>query len=168
MRFLRENSLSLFFGVLLVGSLIGQSFAGLHQFNADAVTHHESTYTWFRYVTSSEFGGDVMENWQSEFLQFSLYILSTVWLLQRGSSESESPEDLGLMSDKSQLVGRYAKRNSPAWAKGSGLRRFLYENSLILAMTFCFFGSWLCQSVNGWRAYNHQQLEHKESTITWG
>ena len=35
-------------------------------------------------------------------------------------------------------------------------------------MTFCFFGSWLCQSVNGWRAYNHQQLEHKESTITWG
>jgi hypothetical protein len=167
-RFLRENSLSLFFGVLLIGSLIGQSFAGLHQFNADAVTHHESTYTWFRYVTSSEFGGDVMENWQSEFLQFSLYILSTVWLLQRGSSESESPDDLGLMSDKSQLVGRYAKRNSPAWAKASGPRRFLYENSLILAMTFCFFGSWLCQSVNGWRAYNHEQLEHKESTITWG
>ncbi len=81
MRFLRENSLSLFFGFLLTCSLIGQSFAGLHQFNADAVTHHEATYTWFRYVTSSEFGGDVMENWQSEFLQFSLYILSTVWLL---------------------------------------------------------------------------------------
>jgi hypothetical protein len=167
-RFLRENSLSLFFGVLLVGSLIGQSFAGLHQFNADAVTHHESTYTWFRYVTSSEFGGDVMENWQSEFLQFSLYILSTVWLLQRGSSESESPTDLGLMSDQSQLVGRYAKRNSPAWAKAAGPRRFIYENSLMLAMAFCFFGSWLCQSVNGWRAYNHQQLEHKESTITLG
>src|SRR6476620_11003442 len=90
-RFLRENGLSLFFGVLLIGSLIGQSFAGLHQFNADAVTHHESTYTWLRYVTSSEFGGDVMENWQSEFLQFSLYILSTVWLIQRGSSESKSP-----------------------------------------------------------------------------
>ena len=90
MRFFRENSLSLFFGVLLLGSLIGQSFAGLHQFNADAVTHHESTYTWFRYVTSSEFGGDVMENWQSEYLQFSLYILSTVWLLQRGSSESKA------------------------------------------------------------------------------
>jgi hypothetical protein len=68
----------------LIGSLVGQSFAGLHQFNADAVTHSESTYTWLRYVTSSEFGGDVMENWQSEFLQFSLYILSTVWLLQRG------------------------------------------------------------------------------------
>jgi hypothetical protein len=167
-RFLRENSLSLFFGFLLIGSLIGQSFAGLHQFNADAVTHHQSTYTWFRYVTSSEFGGDVMENWQSEFLQFSLYILSTVWLLQRGSSESKSPGDVGTTSDQRQQVGGYAKRTSPAWAKTAGLPRFLYGNSLLLAMTFCFFGSWICQSVNGWRAYNHQQLEHKESTITWG
>jgi hypothetical protein len=167
-RFLRENSLSLFFGLLLIGSLIGQSFAGLHQFNADAVTHHESTYSWFRYVTSSEFGGDVMENWQSEFLQFSLYILSTVWLVQRGSSESKSPGDMGTASDQSERVGGHAKPNSPAWAKTTGLPRFLYGNSLLLAMTFCFFGSWLCQSVNGWRAYNHQQLEHKEPTITWG
>jgi hypothetical protein len=167
-RFLRENSLSLFFGLLLIGSLLGQSFAGLHQFNADAVTHDESTYTWFRYVTSSEFGGDVMENWQSEFLQFSLYILSTVWLLQRGSSESKSLDDTGKMSDQSQLVGGYAKPDSPAWAKADGPRRFLYGNSLFLAMTVCFVGSWLCQSVNGWRAYNHQLLEHKEPTITWG
>src|SRR6266545_4981247 len=88
---------SLYIGLLLIGSLLGQSFAGLHQFNADAVTHDESTYTWFRYVTSSEFGGDVMENWQSEFLQFSIYILSTVWLLQRGSSESKSLDDAGMM-----------------------------------------------------------------------
>jgi hypothetical protein len=167
-RFLRENSLSLFFGLLLIGSLIGQSFAGLHQFNADAVTHHQATYTWLRYVTSSEFAGDVMENWQSEFLQFSLYILSTVWLLQRGSSESKSMGDVGTMSDQSQLLGGYAKPTSPAGARASGLRRSLYGNSLVLAMTFCFFGSWLCQSVNGWRAYNHDQIEHKESTITWG
>ena len=168
MRFIRDNSLSLFFAVLLIGSLIGQSFAGLHQFNADAITHDESTYTWFRYVTSSEFGGDVMENWQSEFLQFTLYILTTAWLLQRGSSESKSSDDVGMMSDQSQFVGGYAKANSPAWAKANGLPRFLYGNSLVLAMTFCFFGSWLCQSVNGWRAYNHQQLEHKEATISWG
>ena len=87
MRFLRDNGISLFFGALLLGSLIGQSFAGLHQFNAEAVEHHSQTYTWWRYVTSSEFGGDVMENWQSEFLQFLMYIFMTVWLLERGSSE---------------------------------------------------------------------------------
>ncbi|HWH54563.1 MAG TPA: DUF6766 family protein, partial [Gaiellaceae bacterium] len=79
MRFVRENALSIFFGVLLLASLVGQSFAGLHQFNAEAIEHHEATYTWGRYVLSSEFGGDVLENWQSEFLQFTLYILATVW-----------------------------------------------------------------------------------------
>jgi hypothetical protein len=167
-RFLRENSLSAFFGVILIGSLVGQSFAGLHQFNADAVTHHRAAYTWWRYVTSSEFGGDVMENWQSEFLQFTLYILTTVWLMQRGSSESKSEDDLGTMSDQSQFVGGYAKEGSPAWAKAEGFRRRLYGNSLVLAMSACFFGSWLCQSVNGWRAFNHEQLDHKEATISWG
>jgi hypothetical protein len=167
-RFLRENSLSLFFGVILIGSLVGQSFAGLHQFNAEAVTHHQASYTWWRYVTSSEFGGDVMENWQSEFLQFTLYILATVWLIQRGSSESKREDDLGTMSDQSQFVGSYAKRSSPAWAKAEGVRRRLYGNSLVLAMTACFLGSWLCQSVGGWRAYNHEQLDHNEATLSWG
>jgi hypothetical protein len=167
-RFRRENSLSVFFGVILIGSLVGQSFAGLHQFNADAVTHHQAAYTWWRYVTSSEFGGDVMENWQSEFLQFTLYILTTVWLMQRGSSESKSEDDLGTMSDQSQFVGGYAKEGSPAWAKAEGFRRRLYGNSLVLAMSACFFGSWLCQSDNGWRAFNHEQLDHKEATISWG
>jgi hypothetical protein len=168
MRFLRNNGISLFFGAILTASLLGQSFAGLHQFNAEAMEHHSQTYSWFRYVTSSEFGGDVLENWQSEFLQFFLYIFATVWLLERGSSESKSEDDLGTMSDQSQLVGGYAKEGSPAWARAAGVRRWLYGNSLVIAMTACFFGSWLCQSVAGWRAFNHEQLDHKESTISWG
>jgi hypothetical protein len=105
MRFAREHGLSLFFGALLLACLVGQSFAGLHQFNANAVEHNAETYSWFRYVTSSEFGGDVLENWQSEFLQFFLYILATVWLLERGSSESK-PEDRRWPHEPSEPVGR--------------------------------------------------------------
>ena len=30
-----------------------------------------------------------MENWQSEYLQFTLFILATVWLVQKGSPESK-------------------------------------------------------------------------------
>jgi Domain of unknown function (DUF6766) len=44
-------------------------------------------------VTSSSFGQAVMENWQSEYLQFTLFMLATVWLLQRGSPESKRPEE---------------------------------------------------------------------------
>jgi uncharacterized protein DUF6766 len=167
MTFIRRNGISLFFGVILLASLVGQSFAGLHQFNADAIEHQSDTYSWFRYVTSPEFGGDVLENWQSEFLQFFLYITATVWLLQRGSSESKSEDDAGLMSDQSQLVGGYAKPNSPRWARAGGLKRTLYENSLGVAMLLCFIGSWLGQSLNGWRAYNHDQLEHDSAQISW-
>lgn len=168
MRFVRDNGIALFFGAILLGSLVGQSFAGLHQFNTGAIEHHASTYTWFRYVTSSEFGGDVFENWQSEFLQFSLYIIATVWLLQRGSSESKSLDDAGLMSDQSQFVRGYAKPDSPPWARVNGLKRRLYENSLGLAMILCFLASWLGQSLTGWRAFNHDQLDHHGSTISWG
>jgi hypothetical protein len=168
MRFVRDNGIALFFGAILLASLVGQSFAGLHQFNANAIEHHSSTYTWFRYVTSSEFGGDVFENWQSEFLQFSLYIIATAWLFQRGSSESKSMEDVGLMSDQSQFVRGYAKPDSPPWARVDGLKRRLYENSLGLAMVFCFLASWVGQSVTGWRAFNHDQVGHHSATISWG
>ena len=168
MRFAREHGLSLFFGALLLACLVGQSFAGLHQFNANAVQHNAETFSWFRYVTSSEFGGDVLENWQSEFLQFFLYILATVWLLERGSSESKSEDDVGRMSPQSQLVVGYARENSPRWARLGGLRQRLYENSLALAMLLCFLGSWVGQSVTDWRAFNHEQLDHHSATISWG
>jgi hypothetical protein len=167
-RFLSENSLSIFFGILLIGALIGQSFAGLHQFNANAVEHNAETYSWLRYVSSSEFGGDVLENWQSEFMQFLLYIFATVWLVQRGSSESKSLDDAGGMSDQSQLVRGYAKPDSPSWARVDGLKRRLYENSLVLAMLLCFVGSWVGQSLTDWRAFNHEQLDHDGAPVSWG
>ena len=48
------------------------------------------------HLTSSSFGVDVMENWQSEYLQFFLYVFATVWLVQRGSSESKEPGKEGV------------------------------------------------------------------------
>lgn len=59
-----------------------------------------------RYVASSSFLVDLVENWQSEYLQFTLYILLTIWLVQRGSSESKTPGETGRESDEQQLVGR--------------------------------------------------------------
>ena len=44
--------------------------------------------SWWEYVTGADFWGAVMENWQSEFLQFTVFIGATVWLVQKGSNES--------------------------------------------------------------------------------
>ena len=45
--------------------------------------------SFWRYIVSSDFGNAVMENWQSEYLQFMLFMLATIWLVQRGSPESK-------------------------------------------------------------------------------
>ena len=110
MRFLRENSLSLFFGAILLVSVVGQSFAGQHQYNADAIRHGEHAISWTHYLVTPEFGGDLLENWQSEFLQFSLYILATIWLIQRGSNESKAPGNSGVESEAEQKIGKHASR----------------------------------------------------------
>jgi hypothetical protein len=164
-KFVRENSLSLFFGVILLGALVGQSFAGQRVYNADAAEHGEKTISWAHYLVTPEFGGDLLENWQSEFLQFSLYIMATVWFLQRGSNESKALDDAGLETDEQQRVGEHAQRNSPAWAKVGGMRRWVYSHSLFLVMTTIFLLSWLGQSLNGWRAFNNAQDEHKSAHI---
>jgi hypothetical protein len=167
-KFLRENSLSLFFGSILLASVGGQSVAGEHQYNADAAQHGEKAISWAHYLVTPEFGGDLLENWQSEFLQFSLYIIATVWLLQRGSNESKALDDTGLESDEKQKVGEYAQPDSPAWAKAPGIRRWIYSNSLMFLMTAIFFLSWFGQSLNGWRAFNNTQDEHKSVHISYG
>ena len=167
MRFARENSLSLFFAAILLLALAGQSVAGQRQHNAEALEHGQEPLSWGRYVLSAEFGGDVLENWQSEFLQFSLYILATVWLVQRGSNESKPLDDTGLETDERQRVGAHARADSPAWAKVSGIRRTIYENSLLLVMGAIFFASWFGQSLNGWRTFNAGQDEHGGAHIAY-
>jgi len=84
-RFVRENSLGVFFLVIFSATLVGQALVGHADFNHQQVAHQDDTVSLGRYIMSSEFGVDVFENWQSEYLQFTLYILGTVWLLQRGS-----------------------------------------------------------------------------------
>ena len=167
MRWLRESSLSLFFLLLLLASVAGQSFAGWRDFNAEQLMHQDPTVTWAFYVTSSSFWAAVMENWQSEFLQFSLFIAATVWLIQRGSNESKPPEDIGLESDQKQQVGGYAPENAPRWARVRGWKTALYSHSLLIVMTIIFFATWFAQSLTDRTVYNADQQEHGEAAVSW-
>ena len=166
--FLRHNSLSLFFGLLFVLSLAGQSVAGWHEFNALQVAEHLDTLSWTAYVASSDFAVDVAENWQSEFLQFWVYLMATVWLLQKGSPESKELDKVGRESDEEQKIGRHAVTDSPAWAKTGGWRTRVYSSSLAIVMGALFVGSWLVQSVAGWAAFNEERLQLLQDPITWG
>ncbi len=167
-RFAFENGLSLFFGAIFLLTLVGQSFAGQRAYNEEQREHGSATLSWLEYVLSTDFGGAVLENWQSEFLQFTLFILATVWLVQKGSNESKPLEDAGIESDRKQQVGRHAPDDAPRPAKRRrSWRRFWYENSLVLAMSTIFLLSWGGQSLNNWRAQNDELREHGEQTLGW-
>jgi hypothetical protein len=165
--FLRNNSLTLVFTVLFLGALLGQSVAGWKVFNEEQLAHDSPTISYARYLVTSHFGEAVIENWQSEYLQFTCFILATVWLVQRGSNESKKPEDAGLESDAKQLIGAHAQQNSPAWAKLGDWRTAIYSNSLLIVMGLLFLGSWFAQSVTAWTEYNSEQREHDESGVSW-
>lgn len=165
--FLRNNSLSLFFLVIFVAAIIGQSIAGWMDLNEQEAMHGAAPLAYLDYVSSSEFLVDVAENWQSEFLQFFLFILATIWLVQKGSPESKKPGDEGVGSDKEQYVGRYALDDSPSWAKSTGVRGWIYSNSLLLVMGTIFLLSWLAQSLAGTLVANEDNAQHGLPAIGW-
>jgi hypothetical protein len=166
-RFVKGNSLGLAFALLFLLTLGGQAYSGWRLFNAEQAAESLGAITLADYLTSASFAVDVAENWQSEYLQFLLYILGTVWLLQRGSPESKEPDSLGLESDEEQKVGPFATEDSPAWARVGGVRTLVFSWSLSLVMFAVFAGSWLAQSVTGWAAYNELQLQSLQDTVSW-
>jgi hypothetical protein len=165
--FLRQNSLTIAFLAMFLAALVFQALAGWDVANEERDRHGEANVSLSRYVASSEFGQAVTENWQSEYLQFTLFILLTVWLLQRGSPESKELEKPGRESDEEQLVGEHARDDSPLWASVDGIRRKLYENSLLLVMGVIWIGSWFAQSVTGLSKYNADRLSHQQDTLSW-
>jgi uncharacterized protein DUF6766 len=165
-RFVYENGLALFFGAIFLAALIGQAFAGWHSYNVDQAEHASPQLSFLRYVTSSSFAVAVTENWQSEYLQFTLYILLTVWLLQRGSPESKPLGQEGPQSEKDERLREHAQGRSPRWAKVGGLRTLVYSNSLVFAMVAIWVGSWVAQAITGHSEYNADRLEHQVGTVS--
>jgi hypothetical protein len=166
-RFLRENSLALVFLAFFVLAVAGQAYAGWNEFNDQATAHSEATISLGRYLTSSSFGNALLENWQSEYLQFTLYILLTVWFVQRGSPESKEVGKEGGESDEDQLVGAHARPDSPRWAKLGDWRTRVYSNSLLIVMVTIWVLSWFGQSVTGWSEFNSDQITHHQATVDW-
>jgi hypothetical protein len=165
--FLRDNALSLAFGGLFLVTLVGQALSGAADVNAQQVANGLEPVSLLDYVTSSSFGVDVMENWQSEYLQFFLYIFATVWLVQRGSAESKKPGEEGTESDEEQKVGRYADEDSPEWARTGGWRTAFFSRSLGVLMGGLFLLTWAASSVAGWAAYNSEQLGERMDPVSW-
>lgn len=86
---LYENSLLLLFAVLFVGAALAHAAAGVEAYNEEQLEHTAPTVTVWGYLASAQFWFESMQNWQSEFMVMAVLALATVWLRQRGSSQSK-------------------------------------------------------------------------------
>jgi hypothetical protein len=88
-------------------------------------------------------------------------------LVQRGSSESKKPDEVGPESDEKQRVGKFARKDSPPWVRAGGWRTAFYSRSLGYVMAALFLLTWGSSSVAGWAAFNNDQLGNLQDPVSW-
>ncbi|HEX9980995.1 MAG TPA: DUF6766 family protein [Flavobacterium sp.] len=132
--FLRNNGLSITFLLLFIGAMIGQVVFGFKEHNDEMLDEGGRLLTLGEYLTSGHFIQATFENWESEFLQMALFVWLTIYLRQKGSSESKH-------LDRKEDVDRKpsAKKKDAPWAvRQGGWILKLYSNSLTIALVVMF------------------------------
>jgi hypothetical protein len=165
-RFLRDNGLSVaLFGLFLV-SLIGQALTGWRAQAEELRLHELPAIGFLPYLTSGHFISAVFENWESEFLQMAAYVLLTIFLFQKGASESKKPDEDN-PEDESPSAHR-GDPDAPGPVHRGGLLLKLYSHSLSIALVTLFLSSFWLHLAGSTRRINEEALEHPQppQTIT--
>ena len=164
-RFLRDNGLTLAMLALFVMSMAGQIITGHSEYNDDQSEHGQAAVGLAEYVTTGHFIEATFENWESEFLQMAAYVMLTVFLYQRGSSESKDPDEEREEVDRDPAEAR-GKRDAPGPVRAGGLALKLYENSLFLTFALLFLLSLVLHAYGGAEEYSDEQAAHGRAGVT--
>ena len=154
----RNNGLSIVLFVLFALTLVGHSYSGWKEYNEEQQEHGQPEVRYTEFLRTAEFGETVFENWESEFLQMGMYVILTVFLMQKGSAESK---DLDEKTEIDEDPRKHANdANAPGPVKKGGWILKLYRNSLSLAFLFLFLVSFFLHALTGAAKYNEQAREH--------
>jgi len=136
-KFFYHNGLSIVFFMLFMASMAGQTITGLHEYNKERKEEeHVPPVSLSSYLHSGHFLQATFENWESEFLQMALFVVLTISLRQKGSSESKSFEKEEVDREPS------ARRKNVPWpVKKGGLALKLYRHSLSIVLFLLFLVS---------------------------
>lgn len=159
--FFYRNGLTLVFMSLFLVTLAAQALTGWKQHNEDLQENSVKEITLGTYLRSGHFISATFENFESEFLQMSLYVVMTISLRQLGSAESKK-------LDEPEEVDREPKISPDApWAvKKGGWILKVYSNSLALCFGILFFVSWALHLYGSWQNHNVEQLAKHLPTDT--
>lgn len=159
--FFYQNSLSIVLLIFMIICLLDQFLTGWKTENKELAENGKSLLSIAEYTYSGHFIQATFENWESEFLQMMLYVVLTVSLRQKGSSESKS-------LDEKEEVDREPKVHPKApWAvKKGGIWLQLYKHSLSTAFAVLFLASFLMHFYGSLEDYNEEQIMKNKETAT--
>ena len=151
-RALRNNGLSIVLTALFLIFLVAQSLTGWRVYNEQQHEHGQQTTTYPRYLTTGHFLEAVGENWESEFLQMAMFAFLTVFLYQKGSAESNDPDN--------RNPDRKPTNDSPWPVRYGGWVETIYNHSLSIALFALFLMSFLIHLFAGAKEFQQDQVEH--------
>ena len=157
-RLLRDNGLTLIMFGFFAVFFVAQSVTGSREYNQDQREHGEPEIGYADYLRTGHFVEATFENWESEFLQMSAYVLFTAFLFQRGSAESKDPDAQSPVDeDPREVAGR---PDAPWPVRRGGFVVVLYQHSLSIALFLLFLASFALHAWGGAREYSAEQLVH--------
>ncbi|HET7302449.1 MAG TPA: DUF6766 family protein [Candidatus Saccharimonadales bacterium] len=162
-RILYSNSLVIAMFTIFLASIVGMSFAGWRSNNQANAEHAASVQTYTEYIVGGDFIEGVFENWESEFLQMWALVVLTVWLRQKGSSDSKPMRGRAPVD----TLSRYSIINSTSWKKRfRALGHTIYAHSLGASLFVLFLISFSLHAVGGVAAFNEQNAQHNQSPMS--
>ena len=153
-KFWRNNSLSIVFFLLFLLALIGQLYTGFNQHNKERKEDGQSTISLSSYFRSGHFLQATFENWESEFLQMALFVVLTISLRQKGSSESKSFEPEEVDREPSPT-----KKDAPWPVRKGGWVLEVYKHSLTIALGLLFIVSFAVHLYGSLKDENEQLMQ---------
>jgi hypothetical protein len=162
-KLLRNNGLTIVLITLFLASISGQWISGWMVQNEELARHGGEALSLAAYAVDPEFVSSVFENWESEFLQMSAYVILTAMLVQKGSAESRDPDD---PPRDSNLAGQAHKPGAPRILMAGPTARWLYAHSLGLALFMLFLLSFALHWWNSAGSAAAEALRHAEAPKT--
>ncbi|WP_415327263.1 DUF6766 family protein [Chryseobacterium sp. MMS23-Vi53] len=159
--FFYRNSLSIVLIILMISCLFGQFLTGWKTENKELSENGKALLSLAQYIHSGHFIQATFENWESEFLQMMLYVVLTISLRQKGSSESKSLEE------KEEVDNEPKPHPKAPWpVKKGGVLLAIYKHSLSLAFAILFIVSFSLHFYGSLKDFNEEQIMKNQPTTT--